>query len=174
MDRNLITLTESEIQLGAMVGVLRQAQNIKLNRPPAHGADDENDWQKHCEGALAEMAFARWLNWYWSGNIGDLKVPDVGPVQIRSTVRDDGCLILRDPDPKFAAYVLAIGKNGKYRFAGWIPGEEGKLTKYYGATNPNRPPSEFKPKRCNPCFWVEQSFLQSMSSIQHAIQPPPL
>ena len=53
-----VRLSYSEILQGAMVGVMRQVQNLKAGRTHRHGGSANNGWQMNIEGALGEMALA--------------------------------------------------------------------------------------------------------------------
>jgi hypothetical protein len=74
--RSHITLTKTEIMQGALVGVMRQVQNLRDNRQPAYGATTDHDWQWHIEGALGEMALAKALGVFWAG-VGLFRGADV-------------------------------------------------------------------------------------------------
>ena len=56
-----IKLSEAEIMYAAGVGVARQVENLEIGRIPAYGAGNMNNWQIHLEGALGEMALAKYL-----------------------------------------------------------------------------------------------------------------
>jgi hypothetical protein len=77
------------------------------------------------------MALAKLLNVFWSGAIGDLRAKDAGRLQVRSTSRSDGCLILHDKDPDDDVFVLAIGFSPTFKFRGWITGKSGKDKAYW-------------------------------------------
>ena len=60
-----ITLTLPERIQAATVGAQRQFQNIKNGRANTKGADESNSWQRHIEGAMAEMAVAKARGKFW-------------------------------------------------------------------------------------------------------------
>lgn len=124
-----VMLTPSEIMSGAIVGVMRQVQNINKGRVPAHGSGNENDWQLHIEGALGEMAVAKALGIYWSGSLGNLSHPDVGLLQVRTRSKHGWSLILHKEDNDDDIFVLAAGVNGSYTLDGWIYARDGKVEK---------------------------------------------
>jgi len=137
-------LTPAEVLWGAMVGVMRQAQNIKIKRKPAYGAGDDDDWTKHIEGALAEMTFAKYMGVYWTGAFC-FRASDVGGWNVRCRSRHSYDLILHEEDPDDGKFVLLTGKNGIYRLHGGIVASEGKLNKYWSDPAGGRP-AFFVPK----------------------------
>lgn len=126
----LIQLTPSEMFMAAQVGVMRQVENVKAGRVPAHGCGDANNWQIHCEGAMGECALAKALGIYWTGK-GRLRAPDVGEVDVRTTEIPSGRLILHKEDPDDRAFYLLIGVNGRYEVKRWCYGREGKKDEFW-------------------------------------------
>jgi hypothetical protein len=122
---NIVQLTPAEIYIAATAGIMRQTQNLKDNRTPGDNLGNSNNWQIHIEGCLAEMAVAKYLNFYWPGK-GELRECDVGTVDVRSTSNMRYGLILHESDPDDRVFYLACGCNGKYEVRGWIRGEDGK------------------------------------------------
>ena len=120
-----VQLTFYEIMQAAHVGLMRQVENLKKDRAPAHGAGDANDWQLHIEGALGEMAVAKYLRIYWSGK-GEFRGGDVGSMQVRCTTYSAGHLLLHPDDKDDDQFWLVTGLNGSYMVRGWIHGYEGK------------------------------------------------
>ncbi len=149
-----IQLTKAEILSAAHVGAMRQVSNLKHGRSPAHGDLGLNDWQIHIEGALAEAAVAKALNCFWLGAVGNLDAPDVSQLQVRSTVREKGHLIVRESDKDEDAFILVIGQNGRYRLAGWILGEDAKDQRFLQ-----------NPHNRGPCYFVPQHELLFMEIL---------
>ena len=50
----IVELTPFEMCQAGQAGVMRQVENLKLNRKPYYGAGSSNDWQLHIEGCLGE------------------------------------------------------------------------------------------------------------------------
>ena len=125
-----VRLSYAEILQGAMVGVMRQIQNLKAGRTHAHGAAPDKGWQMHLEGALGEMALAKHLDVYVGGT-GVLRGPDVGDCDVRTTAGADNRLILHPDDPDERVFWLLTGQNGKYTVRGNILGAEGKQQKWW-------------------------------------------
>jgi hypothetical protein len=94
---------------------------------------------------------AKSLGAYWHGFASDpFALPgDVGRVQVRSTTREDGCLIVQRADPDDAWFVLVVGRVPTFRLAGWLPGAEAKRPEWWRANAPH------------PAFFVPQHALEA-------------
>ena len=124
-----IRLTNSEVMQGAHVGMLRQVENMQKQRKARYGAGHANDWQLNIEGALAEMALAKYLNCYWAkGTVGE---KDVGGAQVRSSPRANARLILHPDDSDDDVFYQVTGVNGVYDVHGWILGCNGKREEFW-------------------------------------------
>jgi len=141
-----IEFTPSELEHAAFGGFRRRLDAIQRNGQPRYGLQADDPWGFDINSAIAEAAVARWLNLYWStGRIG---APDVGTsVEVRSTHRLDGCLLLHPPDRDDAPYVLVTGTGLTRNIIGWITGRHGKQQKWW-RTDTGRP-----------AFFVPQSAL---------------
>jgi hypothetical protein len=148
----LVQLTHSEMMHAAVVGIMRNIQNLRDNRRPRYGAGVENDWQIHVEGALGEYALAKQLGIFFSG-AHTFGSTDVGQWQVRTSTRSDGSLILHPTDADDDRFVLVTGINGSYAIRGWIYGHEGKRDEWW------RDPTG----KGRPAFFVPQSALHPMS-----------
>ena len=117
---NLILLTPMELLQGAMTGVIRRITSITRSLEKNKHAD-KSDWATDIDGALAEIAFAKWRGVYCRPSNMSLKEPDVGKVQVRSTSHALGHLIVRPNDKKNAAqpFVLGITDAPRVRLVGW-------------------------------------------------------
>jgi len=133
-----IKLTPAEMLIAAQVGIQRQVQNLKNGAKPAYGAGRDNDWQLNIEGALGEMALAKFLGVYWDGK-GEMRDPDVGNVDVRTTPKPNNRLILHTADPDDRRFYLLTGYNGEYIVRGSIMGWEGKHDKYWTDPGTGRP-----------------------------------
>ncbi len=151
-----IVLTEEELVEGGTIGVRRQAENIRRNRPDAYGCKPEVGWQVHVEGALAERSVAKLLGAVWTGNLGDLKASDVGRYQVRSTSHPNGRLIIHDRDADDDVFILITGLNGTYHAHGWIMGNTGKRENW------RDDPTSGKGR---PAYFVPRTALQPMSRL---------
>jgi hypothetical protein len=97
-------------------------------------------WLKHLEeeivGACGEKAFAAYLGQYFVPSVNTFhEIPDVGEVEVRSTTREDGCLIVRDNDHDDRPFVLAIVTPPMVELKGWMRGCDAKSDRY--KRNPN-------------------------------------
>lgn len=146
-----VRLSESEIRIGSTNGADRKISSIsggfyRGNHKQSSG------WSEDIEGALAEMALCKHMGLYWTAGVNTFKHPDVGQdIQVRSTTRDDGCLIVRDDDSDDHRFYLVIGSNGTYEIVGWLYGSEAKKDKW--ARNPGG---------YRRSFFVPQKFLRSI------------
>jgi len=126
---NKIRLSYKEMLIGAQIGIMRRVQSMKRGYTHAHGRPDNDDWQRDIEGALGEMALAKYLNLYWVG--GEVCAVDVGDFEVRTTVRPNGRLILHPKDDDTRYFWLVTGINGVYEIKGHILASEGKRDEYW-------------------------------------------
>lgn len=150
----------SDVYLAAHVGVMRFVYARRSGRTQVYG-QPRDDWGADCNGALAEYAWSKLTNQYWSAfDRQFLSLPgDVGQVQIRSTRLANGGLTLHPKDRDEQVFVLALidlfSKPVTVKFVGWIRGLDGKAERFWDKTKMKRP-----------CFLVPQSELRSMEELQ--------
>lgn len=133
-------LTWPEFLQGAYAGVLRHVQNLRHGHTErAYGADprDGGVWDRHIEGACAEMAFAKYINRFWSGAVGDHGALDVDRYQLRVSRYDAAHLIIH-PHEK-GIFVLLTGHAPTYRLCGWLDARDAKRDRYWGELQTGRP-----------------------------------
>jgi len=140
-----IELSPSEMYAGALAGIMRQIENLRLGRQSTHGADQNKLWQIHIDGALGELAVAKCLGIYWAGK-GEFRGPDVGSVDVRSSPLHTNRLILHPDDPDDRRFYFVTGMYGKYQVHGWCRGEEGKRDEYWMEPPKARAAAFFVPK----------------------------
>ena len=140
----LIELKGYEMMQGALCGIMRQLTNLKKGHKNAHGLGNGKDWQVNVEGALAEMALAKFLDVYWTN--GEFRAPDVGVVDVRSTHHMNGCLIVHDEDDSGRVFWLLTGENGKYTIRGWMYGYEAQNKEKYWKDPVGGRPAYFVPQ----------------------------
>ena len=90
-----VCLTDHELGVAAVVGILRRLSAVDRGRPAAYGYSNRDPWTSDIESCRAEMAVAKYLNQYWHPLAGSLDtiVADVGTeIQVRSTGQPDGRL----------------------------------------------------------------------------------
>jgi len=126
----VVTLTVEEIEKAATVGVQRHCNKLRKSWSNSYGVRDL-EWQIDIEGAIAELAVAKWAGLPWNGSVG---VPDydgdVGRAHVRSTSHHHGRLILHDSDADGAAFILVTGTAPRLRLEGWLFAKEGKRPEY--------------------------------------------
>lgn len=136
---NQVTLTPSEVMIAATTGVMRRIASFQKKLKNNHGLESGHDWQYDICGAMAEMAFAKWKNLYWSSSVWSMKQPDVGGVQIRSCQSHFGNLILRKGDNPDHTYWLVTGcETTPFIIKGYILGRDGMVDKWWSAPDPKR------------------------------------
>jgi hypothetical protein len=140
VDEPWVLLSTGELHIAAMIGCHREIQNLAMGRKHTYGATQDLVWGRHIEGAAGEMAFAKWSNKFWSGNLGDLKASDVGNAEIRTRSNHNWQLFLHKEDPDDRVFILVTGLAPEFRLRGWIWGREGKRPEYWSdPTRKNRP-----------------------------------
>jgi len=124
-----LNLGWDEVLEAALVGVMRQIEQMKKEASHAHGADEETSWQMHIVGAIGEKVLAKHKNLYWSkGKVRDL---DVGPYQVRAAVEHYKRLILHPTDEDHHRFYFVTGSGREYRIRGWIQCGDGKRQEYW-------------------------------------------
>lgn len=144
-----IRLTPWEIQVGGFVAVQRMTEVIVEKRKHTFGSKTESNWQRHCEGALAEQALAKFLNLYWQGK-GNIKDPDVGGLfDARFAMQENYSLILHRPedDPPDRVFYLLTGGDGIYTVRGWMRARDGQQEQFWKDPTGHDRPAYFVPQR---------------------------
>lgn len=148
-----IALTPAEIVQAALVGVMRQAANLRDGRRDANNAPLILGWQFHVEGALGECAVAKALGLYWPG-MGRLRHADVGTLQVRTAASATDRLILHPGDDDAAVFIHVTGINGSYTLHGWLYGRDGKRREWWA-----------DPRGGRPAFFVPVTALQPIETL---------
>lgn len=150
-----VILSSAEIGTGVRIGGLRQHQALIKGKKEAHGYNGKDGWQIHIEGALGEIAAAKYLGVYWDMSVNTWKTEDLKGIHIRTRSEHNYDLIIRPNDTEDAIYVLVTGRYGQYRVRGWIEGSQTKNPKWL-QTHGGR----------NPAFFVPQKVLNPMSLLK--------
>lgn len=153
-----IELNTSQIFQAALVGIMRQTQNLKHDRKPAYGAGRDNDWQLNIEGCLGEFSVALYLRTFWDGKLGALTPGDVGALEVRTTAGENNRLIVHPDDQDKAIFILVTGCNGVYDLRGWIKGVSAKKDQYWT-----------DPAGGRPAFFIPQHALEPMETLANPI-----
>ena len=144
-----ISLKFQELDLAINTARLRMAVSIATKLK--FGAKSGNrTWIKRFYdeviGVCGEIAVAKLGKFYFVPGLNEFHVvPDVfRDVEVRSTDRDDGCLVIRDNDVLERRFILAIVNGSDVVLAGWIYGTEGAKSEYLRNPN-NHVPAWFIP-----------------------------
>jgi hypothetical protein len=144
-----ISLKFQELDLAINTARLRMAVSIATKLK--FGAKSGNrTWIKRffdeVIGVCGEIAVAKLGKFYFVPRLNEFHaVPDVfRDVEVRSTDRDDGCLVIRDNDVLERRFILAIVNGSDVVLAGWIYGTEGAKSEYLRNPN-NHVPAWFIP-----------------------------
>lgn len=142
----LVTLELHEIEMAVQVGLRRRLEALRAGMRDRHGFGGDNPWEGDIQGAAAELAVAKHLGRYWDGSVNTFKRGDVGEVQVRSTPRKDGSLIVRRSDSDTDHFILVTGAIPEFNVIGWISGAAAKSDEFKKSPN-GRPPAWFVPQR---------------------------
>jgi hypothetical protein len=129
---DLVMLEDYELDMAAGVGLRRQLAAVKRGSQDRHGADPEDGWRIHIEGACGELAAAKFLGRYWNGSVDTFQsIPDLGAVEIRTRSRHDYDLLIRKDNPTDRVYVHVTGRAPRFRVRGWIRGTEAQREEWW-------------------------------------------
>ena len=139
MKRADIELTAAELLLAVTCGGLRHIESLANGRKDrVPGAPCS--WTEHIDGCAAEIAVARFYGLCnFLPTINAFKLPDVGAIQVRSTRKADGPLIIRPANVDTETFLLVIAEAPWYRIRGASLGAEAKQERYW------RPADRFGP-----------------------------
>lgn len=142
-----------EINVGAYGGMMRRL------RHKSRGDADRyiiGNWTSDIEANTAEKHVAKQLGLYHHDGIkGET---DVGPFQVRHTLREDGKLLIRPKDKDGEAFILVTGAAPDYEIRGWCWGHEGKVKENWDEeTSKNHPDG--------PAFFVPQAKLRRIEPL---------
>lgn len=150
-----VRLDYHEFLFAATVGCMRQIENIMAGRHDMYGAAPGDGWALHVRGACGELAVAKVLGKYWSGNLGDLKAADVGPYQVRHSARPGAPLRLHRRDRDQDVFLLVTGDPPNLCVRGWLQACEGKVEGFWSdPTGQDRP-----------AYFVPQEFLRDLEDL---------
>lgn len=155
MRAEIITLTESNLSFAAHVGAQRRIAGVMRQAPGKYGIDNRNGWQWDIEGAIGELAVAKYLNLFWDGAFGDYLAKDVDELQVRATSLQSGNLILHQEDGNDDTFILAIIELPAVFLHGWISGTVGKAEENWRETE-------------RPAYFVSREKLHAMQILKEA------
>lgn len=154
-----VTLTWYEFADCVGVGVLRFAASNLAQLNPA--TTYERGWLERLAdeivGACGERAWCKYRQTYWDASVNTFhRVPDApGSVEVRSTRRGDGCLILRDNDAPERWYVLVTGEPPTLTIRGYIRGADARTPRF-----------QRNPHGHRPAYFVPQAALRPVAAVQ--------
>ena len=144
-----VELSEYAFRQAEFAGKLRREHAVDNGFPEPYGTPPSDLLETDINSCCAEMAVAKFYNLHWEAVVEspakDLMGDVGGVLEVRSTWRVSGRLILHKRDRDDFPFVLAIGKGRHWRLAGWMRGEEGKKRKYWDEAVPR--PAYFVPQQ---------------------------
>ena len=138
-----VVLTQQEILYGAQIGIFKFLETRKQQAQQKHGADLADRWRFTIEGALGELALAKYLGVFWSGSHQGAE--DLPGFEVRTSTEINNRLIVRHEDRDDSRFVLVIGTLGHYHLVGWIMGKDAKYQDWLESPA-DRPPAFFVPQ----------------------------
>lgn len=136
----LVLLEDHEVMQATIAAMQMQLMNTRNNAQPTYGAPKKihQALSLSIVGMLGEVAVAKALNKYWTGNIGNYKAKDVDSYQVRTSAHDSLRVSKRDADNDTFILVVA-GNNFTFNVAGWAYGRDVKQDKYWREPVKGRP-----------------------------------
>lgn len=146
----IVTLTKIEYLNAAYAGFIRQyiaRMNGQTDRYGFQGGRYDADIQ----GSVAEFVASLALDKSWRGT-GTIGSDDISSkIQVRSTDRANGRLIVHPDDDDKHRFVLVVGQFPDFGVPGWIFGRDAKRQEWWQDPTGNRP-----------AFFVPQSALNPL------------
>jgi len=141
-----------EFALAVQVGLLRFS--VSMARGRQHDRNESRCFLDRLvdevTGAAAECLVAKVLGIFWNGSVETFKdVPDIGRVEVRSTIHAAGHLLVRPDDKGDRLHVLVTGKPEHQVIAGCMWGHDARR-------------EEWKSNRAGngtAAYWIPQSAL---------------
>lgn len=138
-----VTLTEWEYRHCVDVAAMRMS--VSISSGIADINHRERDYNERLlvdvNGVCGEMAVAKAINRFWQPSVNTFHgVPDILPnIEVRSTEKSSGCLIVRDNDPDDRYYFLVTGKPPVFLVHGYMLGAEAKKDEWLRNPHGHRP-----------------------------------
>lgn len=123
-----VTLTPWEYKAAVDLAVTRMA--VSIDQGTKDITHEDRDWFDRLKvdvlGACGEVAVAKLTNKFWSPSVNVMhRVADVGhDIEVRSTDRQNGSLIVRPNDDPCRWYFLVTGGPPVLTVCGYIKGED--------------------------------------------------
>ena len=162
----LIQLSEREMLIGAASGIQREVECLRSSGGGENAIssyEKKNNsigpgglWNNHIEGALGEIAVAKFLGLY-PGGITEQDATDVGEhYEVRTRGLEYQELFVKKKDNPDKYYILAQGSFGEYTIRGWITGFEVFDHPEWFHNNSGK---------LSYCYWVPHEFLSSIETL---------
>jgi hypothetical protein len=134
-----VELTYQEMMMCAVVGTLRQTDNMKNNVPHwgVLASSEIFAFDNHIIAAMAEYAVSKTFNLHWS--LEERFGHDVGGlIEVRYRRKESGPdLGIRNNDKPGRPYLLVHGEPPVFYLVGWILGRDGWAVGEPNRSNPN-------------------------------------
>lgn len=145
-----VSLTLPEFDLAINTARLRIVASASrgLNDATTYERDMLTRLWEEIVGACGEIGLGKAAGQWFIPSVNTFhRVPDcLADVEVRSTDREDGSLIVRSNDADDRRYVLAVVSGTSVSLRGWTVGSEAKHSQYERDPNGNRP-AWFVPQR---------------------------
>ena len=151
----VVDLSWPEVMQAINVGVMRRVYAVKARKVGVYGAREASAWDNDINGAIAEMACAKWANVFWSGTVGVTTLPDVGRWQVRSKLAAGERLVIRPDDADDEIFVSALVQIPNVTLCGWMLGRNAKRKEWL---------KEYPPKPA--MYFIEDKFLRAMEALK--------
>ena len=158
----IVTLTPGEVAHAKRIGASRQRMHEEAGHADAKVMRTSGA-SVHVLGALGELAVARALGLRWDGaffpdaewQAWRVNGHDVSSLEVRSTPRAGGRLLIQRDDEDHAPFVLVRGHaHPQYEVVGWLWGGEGKRAEWWRDVGYGRP-----------CFFVPNERLLPLDRL---------
>ncbi len=181
--RATVRPTHDEMSAAAAVGCLRQKEARLAGKRESHGRRDgagdrgglSAAWMNHIEGAMGEMAFAKFAGLHWDAPVNTYKSGgDVGLIQVRTRVGEGPnryCrdLIIRNADATESVYVQVVWWDHEaFDVVGWCVVGDVRRECFRSAWY-----KSYTPGRTDLAWFIPDSALRPMSEFpRHAYSGP--
>ena len=129
----MIELTNADVLLAGLGGLMRRLHAIRKGRRDPTGARAAEKWGHDVVGALGEYAICKALGLHWDATVGRLDAADAGRLEVRCTTYLRGHLILHPRDHPDRSYILTLLHDTTIHTPGWLPGSVGMSPQYLQA-----------------------------------------
>lgn len=124
-----VELTEIESLTAGMTGLCRQMSSAYAGRKPRYPGKPGDMVRNHVMGAIAEAAFAKWLDVWFGGTIDTFHVADVAGVEVRWSSKGDGVSVRKDD--RNIRVVGLTGEPPRMTILGWVWSDDAKVDDWW-------------------------------------------